>query len=140
VCRFKHSGDLGELGRLREVSEFIGSHGQISARSLEDVVAVNAEEFFVEVAMEGPSLRVELVIMSGLGHRKGAFVIMALRVVDVPVFTGGAFLICFAVPRGAVDADVEDCATLKRRERKLLGEGFSEGLHRALGLGVWILL
>ncbi|XP_066385089.1 uncharacterized protein [Miscanthus floridulus] len=56
VCRFKHGGDLGELGRLREVSEFIGSHGQISARSLENVVAVNAEEFFVEVVMKGPSL------------------------------------------------------------------------------------
>ena len=56
VCRFKHSGDLGELGRLREVSKFVGGHGQISARSLENVVAVNAEEFFVEVAMKGPSL------------------------------------------------------------------------------------
>ena len=77
-------------------------------------MAVNAEEFFAEVAMEGPSLRVELVITSSLGHRKGAFVIMALRVVDVPVFTSGAFLIGFAVPRGVVDADVEDCATPKR--------------------------
>ena len=56
VCRFKHSGDLGELGRLWEVSKFVGGHGQIGARSLENVVAVNAEEFFVEVAMEGPSL------------------------------------------------------------------------------------
>ena len=56
MCRFKHGGDLGELRRLREVSEFIGGHVQISARSLENVVAINAEEFFVEVAMEGPSL------------------------------------------------------------------------------------
>jgi len=56
VCRFKHSGDLGELGRLREVCKFIGGHHQIGARSFEDVVAINAEEFFVEVAMEGPSL------------------------------------------------------------------------------------
>ena len=56
VCRFKHSGDLGELGHLWEVSKFIGGHSQIGARSLENIVAVNAEEFFVEVAMEGPSL------------------------------------------------------------------------------------
>jgi hypothetical protein len=56
VCRFKHSGDLGELGRLREVSKFVGGHGQISARSLENIMAVNVEEFFFEVAMEGPSL------------------------------------------------------------------------------------
>ena len=56
VCRFKHSGDLGELGRLREVCKFVGGHGQISARSLENVVAVNVEEFFIEVAMKGPSL------------------------------------------------------------------------------------
>ena len=75
VCRFKHSSDLGELGSLREVCKLVGGHRQIGARSFEDGVAVNAEEFFIEVAMEGPSLRVELVITSGLGHRKGALVI-----------------------------------------------------------------
>jgi len=63
-----------------------------------------------------------------------------LCAVDVLVLTSGAFLLGLAVPRGAVDADIEDRATLERRERKLLGEGFSEGLHRALGLRVWILL
>ena len=52
MCRFKHSGDLGELGRLWEAGELIGGHRQIGAWSLEDVVAVNAEEFFVEVAVE----------------------------------------------------------------------------------------
>ena len=77
-------------------------------------------------------MRVELVVMSGLGHRKGA--------VDVPVFTSSAFLIGFAVLRRAVDADVEDRATPKRRERGLLGEGFSEGLCGALGFGVQIFL
>ena len=56
VCRFKHSGDLGELGRLREARKLVGGYRQISARSLENVMAVNVEEFFVEVAMEGPSL------------------------------------------------------------------------------------
>ena len=56
VCHFKHGGDLGELGRLWEAGELIGGHGQIGTRSFENVVAVNAEEFFVEVAMEGPSL------------------------------------------------------------------------------------
>jgi len=29
VCRFKHGGDLGELGRLREVGELVGGHCQI---------------------------------------------------------------------------------------------------------------
>ena len=52
MCRFKHSGDLSELGRLREVGELIGGHRQISAWSLEDVVAVNVEKFFVEVTVE----------------------------------------------------------------------------------------
>ena len=61
-------------------------------------------------------------------------------VVDVPVLTSGAFLLGLAVPRGAVDADVKDGATPERRERKLLGEGFGEGLRRALGLGARILL
>ena len=58
-------------------------------------------------------------------------------VVDVLVLTSGAFLLGFTVSRGAVDADVEDCATTEWRERKLLGEGFSEGLRRALRLGAW---
>ena len=56
VCRFKHSSDFGELGRLREAGELVGGHRQIGAWSLEDVVAVNAEKLFVEVAMERPSL------------------------------------------------------------------------------------
>ena len=49
---------------------------------------------------------------------------------------GGVFLLGFTVLRGAIDADVEDHASPERRERKLLGEGFDEGLRRALGLGV----
>ena len=58
VYRFKHGGDLGELGRLWEVGELIGGHCQIGAWSLKDVVAVNVEKFFVEVAveLEWPSL------------------------------------------------------------------------------------
>ena len=52
VSRFKHGGDLGELGCLREMSELVGSYCQIGAWSLEDVVAVDPEEFFVEVAVE----------------------------------------------------------------------------------------
>ena len=41
VSHFKHGGDLGELGCLRETSELIGGYCQISAWSLEDVVAVD---------------------------------------------------------------------------------------------------
>ena len=136
VCRFKHSGDLGELGRLREASELVGGHRQIGAWGLEDIVAVNAEKLFVKVAMERPSLRVELVVTSGLGHHKGALIFTALRVVDVPIFTSGVFLIGFAILRRAVDADIEDRATPERRERGLLGDGFGEGLRGALGFRV----
>ena len=132
VRRFEHGGDLGDLGSLWEPSELVGSYSQVSAWSFVDVVTVDTEKIFVKVAMERPSLQVELVVMRGLGHRKGALVFTALRVVDVPVFTSGAFLIGFVVLRGAVDADVEDCTTLKRWERGLLGEGFSEGLRGAL--------
>ena len=52
VSHFKHGGDLGELGRLRETSELIGGYCQIGAWSLEDVVAINAEKLFVEVMVE----------------------------------------------------------------------------------------
>ena len=52
MCRFKHGGDLGELGRLREAGELIGGHCQIGAWSLKDVVAVNMEKLLVEVAVE----------------------------------------------------------------------------------------
>jgi len=140
VCRFKHSGDLGELGRLREAGELVGGHRQIGAWGLKDVVAINEEKLFIKVVMEWPSLRVKLVVTSGLGHHKGMLIFMALRAVDVLVFTSGAFLVGFTVPRRAVDADVEDRATPKRRERGLLGEGFGEGLCGALGFGVRILL
>ena len=52
VCRFKHGGDLGELRRLREASELIGGHSQIGAWSLEDIIAINMEKLFIEVAVE----------------------------------------------------------------------------------------
>ena len=52
VSRFKHGGDLGELGRLRETSELVGGYCQIGAWSLEDVMAINVEKLFVEVAVE----------------------------------------------------------------------------------------
>ena len=137
VRRFEHGGNLGSLW---EPGELVGGHGQVSARSFVDVMAIDTEELFVKVAMERPPLRVKLVVTSGLGHRKGTLVFTALRTVDVPVFMSGAFLIGFTVPRGAVDADVEDRATPERRERGLLGERFSEGLRGALGFRVWIFL
>ena len=52
VSRFKHGGDLGELGRLREMSELVGGYYQIGAWSLEDVVTVDVEKFFIKVAVE----------------------------------------------------------------------------------------
>ena len=113
VRHFKHGGDLSELGHLREVGELVGGHCQIGAWSLEDVVAINAEKLFIEVVLEWPSLRVELL----LGNRKGILICSALRTVDVPVLASGTFLLGFVVLRGAVDADVEDCAATKRRER-----------------------
>ena len=114
VCRFKHGGDLGDLGCLQEPGELVGGHHEISAWGLVDVVAINADKLVVEVALEWPSLRVKLL----LGHRESNLVCSALRTVDILVLAGGAFLLDFAIPRGAIDADVEDCAALERRKRK----------------------
>ena len=113
VRRFKHGSDLGDLWCLREPGELVGGHCEIGAWGLVDVVAVNADKLVVEVALEWPSLRVKLL----LGHRESNLVCSALRTVDVPILAGGAFL-GFAVPRGAVDADVEDCAATERRGKK----------------------
>ena len=137
VSRFKHGSDLGELGHLRETSELVGGYCQIGAWSLEDVVAVDAEKFFIEVAVERErsSLRVKPIIPSSLGPCDGYLVFSPLRMVDVSVLPSSALLLGFAVPRRAVDADVEDCTTLEGWEEKLIGEGFGEGLHRALRLG-----
>ena len=52
VSHFKHGSNLGELRHLREMSELISGYCQISAWSLEDVVAINTEKFFVEVTVE----------------------------------------------------------------------------------------
>ena len=49
-------------------------------------------------------------------------------------------LLGFAVSRRAVDADVEDRATPEGWEKELLGEGFGEGLRRALRLEARIFL
>ena len=72
---------------------------------------VNTDKLVIEVALEWPSLRVKLL----LDHRKGDLVCSALQTIDVPVLTSGAFLLGFAVLRGAVDTDVEDCATTEQR-------------------------
>ena len=134
VHRFKHGDDLSDLWCLREPGELIGGHDQVSAWDLVDVVAVNTDKFIVEVALElaWPSLRVEL----SLGHRKGSLVCLALRMVDVPVDMDGAVLLSFPIPQGAIDADIEDCASTEGRERRLFGGGFGDSLRRALGLGV----
>jgi len=67
--RFKHCDDLGDLRCLREPGELIGSHGQVGAWGLVDVVAVNTDKFVVEVALElvWPSLRVKLIVASSFG-------------------------------------------------------------------------
>ena len=57
-----------------------------------------------------------------------------MRTVDVPVLMSDAFLLSFTIPRRAVDVDVEDRATPEGWEKELLGEGFGEGLRRALRL------
>ena len=70
VRSFKHCGDLGDLWRLLEPSELISSHGQVGAWGLGDIVAVDTDEFVVEVAAKWawPPLRVELFsIVSSLG-------------------------------------------------------------------------
>ena len=114
VRRFKHGSDLGDLWCLWELGELIGSHCQIGARSLVDVMTVNTDKLIVEVALEWPSLRVKLL----LSHLKGNLVCSMLRMVDVFILASGTFLLGFAVSRGAIDADVEDCTATERRERK----------------------
>ena len=78
--------------------------------------------------------------MSSLGPRNGCLVFSTLHTVDVPVLTSDAFLLGFTVPSRVVDTDVEDRATPEGWEKELLGEGFSEGLRRALRLGACIFL
>ena len=69
VCSFKHCGDLGDLWCLLEPGELISSHDQVGAWGLVDVVAVDMDEFVIEVALEWvwPPLRVELFVVSSLG-------------------------------------------------------------------------
>ena len=59
---FKHYGDLGDFRCLLEPSELISSHGQVGAWGLVDIMAIDTDEFVVEVAAEQawPPLRVEL--------------------------------------------------------------------------------
>ena len=52
VCCIKHGGDLGKLECLWEAGELVGGHCQIGTWSLEDIMAVNVEKLFIEVAVE----------------------------------------------------------------------------------------
>jgi len=52
VRRFKHGADLGDLWCLLEPSELISGHGQIGAWGLVVIVAVDMDEFIIEVAAE----------------------------------------------------------------------------------------
>lgn len=78
--------------------------------------------------------------MSSLGPRNCCLIFSALHVVDVPVLTSDTFLLGFAILRRAINTDVEDRTTLEGWEKELLGEGFSEGLRRALRLGARVFL
>ena len=78
--------------------------------------------------------------MSSLGPRNGRLVFSTLGAVDVLVLTSDTLLLGFVVSNRAVDADIEDRATLEGWEKELLGEGFGEGLRRALRLGARIFL
>ena len=49
VHSFKHCGDLWHLF---EPSELVSGHGQVGAWGLVDIVAVDTDEFVVEVAAE----------------------------------------------------------------------------------------
>ena len=121
---------------MRETSELVGGYCQIGAWSLEDVVAVDAEKFIVEVAVEREwsSLRVKPIIPSSLGPHDSYLVFSPLYAVDVSVFPSNARFLGFGISRRAVDADVEDHTTPEGWKEKLLGEGFGEGLRRALRL------
>ena len=118
------------------MGKLVGGHCQIGTWSLEDVVAINVEKLVVEVVLEWPSLRVELL----LGHRKGILVCSALCAVDVSVLMSDTFLLGFTVLKRAIDTDVEDRTTPEGWKKELLGEGFGEGLRRALRLEARIFL
>ena len=104
VSRFKHGGDFGKLGRLRETSKLVGGYYQIGAWSLEDVMAIDVEKFFVEVAVEREqsSLRVKPIILSSLDPCDGYLVFSPLRAVDVSAFPSSTLLLYFTIPRRAV--------------------------------------
>ena len=59
---------------------------------------------------------------------------MALRTVGISIDVSGVVLIVFPFPWRTVDAKIEDPASSEGRETRLDGGGFSNSLHRALGL------
>jgi hypothetical protein len=101
VRRFKHCGDLGDLQRLFEPSKLIGSHGQVGAWSLVDVMAIDTNEFIVDVALEKAwsTLQVEsFPIVSGFSEHDGSLVRLALGVVGIPIDVRHAILLIFSIP------------------------------------------
>ena len=70
VRSLKHCDDLGDFWRLLEPSKLISGHDQVGAWGLVDIMAIDTDEFVVEVVAEWawPPLRVELFcVASSLG-------------------------------------------------------------------------
>ena len=121
----------------------ISGHGQVGAWGLVDIMAIDTDEFIIEVAMEWawPPLRIELFsITSSLGYHNGGLIRSALRTFGVSIDESCAVLIGFSVPWRAVNADIKNPASSEGWERRLDGGGFGDSIRRALGLGVWIFL
>ena len=53
---FKHCGDLGNLQCLWELGELIGSHDQVGAWGLIDVMTIDTDKLVIEVVLEWSSL------------------------------------------------------------------------------------
>ena len=52
VCSFEHCSDLGDFWFLLKPGKLIGGHGQVGAWGLVDIMAIDIDEFAVEVALE----------------------------------------------------------------------------------------
>ena len=115
VHRFKHGCDPGDFWCLWEPNELIGGHGQVDAWGLVDIMAIDMDEFIVEVALEWTwsPLRVELFVASSFSQHDGNLICLVLRTVGIPIDTRGTVLIGSSILWRAVDIDIENPSSLK---------------------------
>ena len=130
---FKHCCGLSDFWRLLDPSQLIHGYGEIGTRCQLDIMPINFEELFSEIASD---VMTSLLIgcTTADGHSGGSVCLFraTLGAVGVPALPSGMLGVGLTIPGSAIAADHEELL------REMLGDGggVSDGLGDCFGDGL----